>query len=267
VRAPQEFARAIHIYIDLGSKAALELDIKRFVVDEIERQLMRKYSVDVYEHNFVRGVYDLEVKRFRSSFKAAIYKTNKTKLDERLMERLDELVSNKSEHSRCSIQHVARARKRQIIVMLDNADQRSADVQQAAFIIAQEMAKNWDAVVIPSQSIYDIAPSPGIGDREAPRICIKNCRRRGFWSEVQRVYENRIRLVENLGSFDISDRYYRTLAFRNYLSATWDSSGLRPDYFDWNESVREGQEDFSVVFAAIKKIAREPKRNSPSSSE
>jgi GTPase SAR1 family protein len=29
VRAPQEFARAIHIYIDLGSKAALEFDIKR----------------------------------------------------------------------------------------------------------------------------------------------------------------------------------------------------------------------------------------------
>jgi GTPase SAR1 family protein len=29
VRAPQEFAQAIHIYIDLGSKAALEFDIKR----------------------------------------------------------------------------------------------------------------------------------------------------------------------------------------------------------------------------------------------
>jgi len=29
VRAPQEFARAVHIYIDLGSKAALEFDIKR----------------------------------------------------------------------------------------------------------------------------------------------------------------------------------------------------------------------------------------------
>jgi len=108
---------------------------------------MAKYSVDVYEHNFVRGVYDLEVKRFRSSFKAAIYKTNKAKLDEQLMTRLDELVSNKPEHLRRSIQHVARARKRQIIVMLDNADQRAIDVQQSAFIIAQEMAKNWDAVV------------------------------------------------------------------------------------------------------------------------
>jgi len=85
VRAPQEFERAIHIYIDLGSKAALETDIKRFVVDELERQLIDNYSVDIYEHNFVRGAYDPEVKRFRNSFKAAIYKKNKSKLDEQLM--------------------------------------------------------------------------------------------------------------------------------------------------------------------------------------
>jgi GTPase SAR1 family protein len=147
VRAPQEFARAVHIYVDLGSKAALAFDIRRFVIDEIERQLMKRYGVDIYEHNFVRGVYDLEVKRFRSSFKAAIYKSNKGKLDDQLMGRLDALVNDKAEHLRCSIQHVARARTRQIVIMLDNADQRAADVQQSAFIIAQEMARNWDALV------------------------------------------------------------------------------------------------------------------------
>ena len=90
---------------------------------------MKNYRVDIYEHNFVRGVYDLEVKRFRSSFKAAIYKSNKGKLDDQLMARLDELVNDKAEHLRCSIQHVARARKRQIVIMLDNADQRAADVR------------------------------------------------------------------------------------------------------------------------------------------
>lgn len=142
VRAPEEFARALHIYIDLGSKAALENDIRIFVVDEIERQMHTKYQVDIYEHSFVRGVYDLEVKRFRNSFKTAIYKDNKIKLDESLMERLKQLVDNKSEHLKNAIQHVARARRRQIIIMLDNADQRKIDVQQDAFIIAQDIASN-----------------------------------------------------------------------------------------------------------------------------
>jgi hypothetical protein len=147
VRAPQEFARAVHVYIDLGSKASLSLDIRKFVVDEIERQLVSRYNVDIYAHNFVRGVYDLDIKRFRTSFKGEIYKENRKRFDDELMKRLDELVSDKSEHLRRSLQHVARARRQQIIIMLDNADQRAMDVQQSAFIVAQEMAKNWDAIV------------------------------------------------------------------------------------------------------------------------
>jgi predicted type IV restriction endonuclease len=147
IRAEKEFARAVHIYIDLGSKAALAMDIRQFVIDEIERQLFAKYDVDIYEHNFVRGVYDLEVKRFRSSFKAVVYKSNKAKLDDQMAARMDELTGNKPEHLRRSLEHVARARQRQIIIILDNADQRSIDVQQAAFIISQEFAQNWNALV------------------------------------------------------------------------------------------------------------------------
>ena len=147
VRAEKEFRRAVYIYIDLGTRAALEVDIRRFVVDEIERQLFTKYGVDIYEHNFVRAVYDLEVKRFRSSFKAIVYKSNKAKLDEQMTAKMDELINDKSEHLRRSLQHVALGRQRQIIIIIDNADQRAIEVQQAAFIISQEFARNWNALV------------------------------------------------------------------------------------------------------------------------
>ena len=147
VRAEHEFKRALYIYIDLGTRAALDLDIRKFVVDEIERQLYSKYGVDIYEHNFVRGVYDLEVKRFRSSFKGIVYKSNKAKLDAEMTARIDNLINNKSEHLRRSVEHVALGRQRQIIIIIDNADQRATDVQQAAFIISQEFARNWNALV------------------------------------------------------------------------------------------------------------------------
>jgi GTPase SAR1 family protein len=147
VRAAKEFARALYIYIDLGTSAALALDIRKFVIDEIERQLFTKYNVDIYEHNFVRGVYDLEIKRFRSSFKAVVYKSNKAKLDAEMMAKIDELINDKPEHLRRAVEHVARARKRQVIIIIDNADQRAVEVQQAAFIIAQEFARSWEALV------------------------------------------------------------------------------------------------------------------------
>ncbi len=147
VRAEKEFRRAVYIYIDLGTRAALEMDIRKFVVDEIERQLFTKYDVDIYEHNFVRAVYDLEVKRFRSSFKAIVYKSNKAKLDEQMTAKIDELINDKSEHLRRSLQHVALGRQRQIIIIIDNADQRAIEVQQVAFIVSQEFARNWNALV------------------------------------------------------------------------------------------------------------------------
>jgi hypothetical protein len=62
-------------------------------------------------------------------------------------------------------------------------------------------------------------------------------------------------IASKLGSFDISDRYERTLQFRKYLTGVWEASNLRPDYFDWNEAVREGQGEFNIVLSAIRKIA------------
>ena len=147
IRAAKEFRQSITIYIDLGAQAALSTDLREFVIAEIERQLYAKHNVDVYEDSFVRGVYDLDIKRFQKSYKVARVKGDKFQLNQATTDRVTELVADKAEHLRRSIQHVALGRKQQIIFILDNADQRVQDVQQTAFIIAQEFAQNWNSVV------------------------------------------------------------------------------------------------------------------------
>jgi hypothetical protein len=72
---------------------------------------------------------------------------DEAKLNAVINDHLSELVGDKPEHLRRSIEHIALARKQQIIFMLDNADQRRAEIQQAGFIIAQEFAQNWNAIV------------------------------------------------------------------------------------------------------------------------
>jgi hypothetical protein len=73
------------------------------------------------------------------------------------------------------------------------------------------------------------------------------------------IFEQDIRdaIAVKLGSFDIGDRYDRTLEFRKYLLNVWETSNLRPEYFDWNEAVREAQFQFDIVSSAIQKIAIE----------
>jgi hypothetical protein len=67
----------------------------------------------------------------------------------------------------------------------------------------------------------------------------------------------RDKMLPKIGSFNIADRYERTLTFRSYLSAAWEAANLRPEYFDWRDAVREGQGDFNLVAAAIRKNAVE----------
>ena len=50
------------------------------------------------EHNFVTGVYNSEIRRFGRSFKAKVYAKNKSKHDDALTLRLEELVNDKYEY-------------------------------------------------------------------------------------------------------------------------------------------------------------------------
>jgi len=145
--APAEFERALYIHIDLGTNATLQTDLQSYVLREIERQLSTKYGVDVSDDGFVRGVYDLDVvKKFRSSVKARAYQRNKIAYEEAIATALVARVDDRSEHLRRSIKHIARARTKQVIIIIDDVDQREIDIQQRAFIIAQEFAKNWEAL-------------------------------------------------------------------------------------------------------------------------
>jgi len=147
VSAFDEFQRAIYVYIDLGSQAALEHDLKDFILAEIERQLLDRYNVDVNESHFVKGVYNREIELFRAGIFGGLYESNKVEYDKRLLEFLHGKIQKKAEHLRSSIQHIVAGRNKQVVLMVDNADQRNIDVQQEAFIIAQNFSQQWRAAV------------------------------------------------------------------------------------------------------------------------
>lgn len=145
--AHEEFNKAIYIYIDLGSNASLNVDISSFVLGEIEKQLLNQYEVDTYDNSFIHGVYDSEIRRFSHGLYGRYKETNREKYEDKLIEALSGLVDNKSNHMKRSIEHISKGRKKQVIICIDNADQRDFDIQQEAFIISQELAKEWKATV------------------------------------------------------------------------------------------------------------------------
>lgn len=145
--APKIFAQAIHLYIDLGSQASLSSDLKKFVLEEIKRQLRDHYELDVEEDRFIRGVYNLELQRFRKGLYGRFRESDPHLFELKEVEFLEKKVAEESEFLKDVLEHVVKGRRKQVVIFLDNADQRDEDIQQQVFLISQELATNWTATI------------------------------------------------------------------------------------------------------------------------
>ena len=135
------------MYIDLGSQGALEEKLEVFVLSEVEEQLHRLYDIDVYGNSFVRGVYHGELMRFRHGIYGSLRDEDPTEYQKKERELLENLTGRKAQHLRKSVNHLVRGQRKQVVIILDNADQRDYGVQQDAFIIGHNFAKDWQATV------------------------------------------------------------------------------------------------------------------------
>jgi hypothetical protein len=147
VDADDLLANAVTLYIDLGTEAMLTADLKAYIVDSAIEQLRIKHGCDIEERNTVRGIYNLELMRFATGIYADLQSSNPTLFAEKEIEFLEQKLGDRAEHLRHAMHHMSRGRRKQIVLFIDNADQREHETQQQAFLIAQEMAAHWPVMV------------------------------------------------------------------------------------------------------------------------
>ena len=148
VEAPKVFEKSLTFKIDLGSKAIITLDLKEAVLRIIKNQLLENYNIDITEDNFVRHAYYLELEKFKKSVSVKrLYEVSPVTALEKEIEFLSDLIKNESEHLKKSLDHICKSQQKQVIIFIDNCDQRNDLDQQTAFLIAQELASDWPAIV------------------------------------------------------------------------------------------------------------------------
>ena len=196
VDAASLFDDAITLYIDLGSQAALTSDIRSFVLEEIARQLREQYDVDTEERNFVRGVYNLELRRFANGIYADLREDHPLLYREKEIAFIAQRVSDREQHLKHSLEHITRGRQKQVVIFLDNADQRDDDTQESAFLITQELAAHWPATVF-------VALRPETFHRSAQVGALSGYHPKAFTispPRIDRVIEKRLDFALNLTS-------------------------------------------------------------------
>lgn len=139
--------RTYFIHIDLGKKANLSVGLKAFVLSAVPQILKKEHALDIASRDFVNTIYHEEIRDFRKGVKGALKDIDPVAYQKELIAFLDEKVANRDTHLLASIGHLARGQNKNIVVIIDNADQRNFDVQQEAFLIAQELAATRNMVV------------------------------------------------------------------------------------------------------------------------
>lgn len=146
VDAKQLAEEAILLYVDLGRSAVLE-DVRSYVTGAFRDQLRERYDVDIDASDFLRGTYHDEVRRFAKGVNADLKTLDAPEFKRREIDHLLAMASHPEDHLRRSLTHLVTLRRQQIIVVLDNIDQRESDDQERAFLIAETIAKTWPCTV------------------------------------------------------------------------------------------------------------------------
>jgi len=147
VDASDIFTDTLVFYIDFGSKPVIVQDVQQFVADEVSRQFLDVHGVDIDERNFVKGVLHRDLERFEKGIYGDIRETAAEKFKMKRVEFLEGKLANRDEYLRACLNHVSRGRRKQIVIFLDNVDQRASEFQENVFLIGQAMATNWPVTV------------------------------------------------------------------------------------------------------------------------
>ncbi|MBU0620657.1 MAG: hypothetical protein KJ795_02310 [Gammaproteobacteria bacterium] len=147
IDAAAEFGDSIFVYFDLGSKGALSQNTRDALLQQIESTLRSEYLVNLQDKKLLEDIYQVELAEFDNGFMAPLRDSQPTVFQQKRIEHIQSLISNRAEFLRNCLSKLAEIRKCQIVIVIDNADQRSVPVQNDAFVIAHELASTWNALV------------------------------------------------------------------------------------------------------------------------
>ena len=171
IDAAEVMDKSIVLSINFGGEPALTADLNDYVMDHFVDQL-RDDGIDVSSDKFVRNVYKNELKSFERGVYGRLRKTDAAQYELKEIQLLERKLDARDRHLQASLSHASRAMGRQIVVFLDNIDQRDFEFQEKVFLIGQSLAETWPATVFLSLRPETFYRSRNVGSLTAyqPRV-------------------------------------------------------------------------------------------------
>jgi hypothetical protein len=146
IEAKKLFEDYIQLEANFLDRPDSALEVNDYIYREIERQLLERHGIDVFEDSIVRGALHLQLKRFLNSSR---YKLSEDSNDRANEEKafIQEQLKDRHVYFNSVIRHLKRGQKKSVAIFFDNLDRRDATFQEAAFLKASAIARDWECVV------------------------------------------------------------------------------------------------------------------------
>ncbi|GIT79050.1 hypothetical protein LLS1_07190 [Leifsonia sp. LS1] len=146
VDAKEVLGESVSIYVDFGSSSSLR-ELSSHVLDCCVDQLQAKYDTNVLSMSFAEDVLRRELKLFDDSPEGALIGFDEAGYRRARIAFISEKMADRTGYLLGVFEWIRRSWHRQVVIFLDNIDQRSAADQNEVFLIANELAQRWPATV------------------------------------------------------------------------------------------------------------------------
>lgn len=130
----------IFIHVNLGLKATLVEDVRTLILREIPREIKKSTELDIGSMDFCERVYVEDFKEFEASPDGLLKDDLPADYLRAKVYFINSKINEHDQHLKKSLEYISKTLRKLIIIVIDNADQRKFEVQQEAFLIAQELA-------------------------------------------------------------------------------------------------------------------------------
>lgn len=172
VQAKDILSQSIVLYVDFGSQPAFPDKLNEYIINEIDRQLLDSYQIDIQENGFVRGVHRSDLQRFSGGINKILKESDPKAFSLKELAFLEGLMADKEGHLKASVEHLVKGRKKQVVIFLDNVDQRPFEFQEQAFLVSQSLAERWPVTVFVSlrPETFNLSKSEGALAAYHPKV-------------------------------------------------------------------------------------------------
>jgi hypothetical protein len=146
VDAKEVLGESVSIYVDFGASSTLK-SLSDHVLDACVQQLRSGYGTNILSLDFAETALRADLRLFEESPEGFLKEIDSNAYNLARIRFVQEQISDRSDYLRKAFEWIRKSWRRQIVIFLDNIDQRSAADQNEVFLIANELAQNWPATV------------------------------------------------------------------------------------------------------------------------